>query len=153
MAYSLIWTPLRVNCHLGVRILEVLLYLKGNHYEWYMCVSTAMMMQCESWWFDVINAFKHDNILSIGPNTRILMDFKNWGEAKVFKHQDLSAWSLSYLKNGISVASSFDLQDYIYNVACEVWLWVIDMMFPLWFNHHTNIRNKTRNQNLHYKYS
>ena len=51
---------------------------------------------------------------------RILVNFKNLGEAEVFKHYDLSAWSLSYLGNDISVASSFDLQDCIYNVVCEV---------------------------------
>ena len=28
------------------------------------------------------------------------MDFKNRGEAEVFKHEDLSARSLSYLENG-----------------------------------------------------
>ena len=31
---------------------------------------------------------------------RILVDFKNWGEAEVFKHEDPSVQSLSYLENG-----------------------------------------------------
>ena len=31
---------------------------------------------------------------------RIFMDFKNRGEAKVFKHKDPRAWSLTYLENG-----------------------------------------------------
>ena len=28
------------------------------------------------------------------------MDFKNRGEAEVFKHEDPRAWSLTYLENG-----------------------------------------------------
>ena len=28
------------------------------------------------------------------------MDFKNRGEAEVFKHKDPRAWSLTYLENG-----------------------------------------------------
>ena len=38
----------------------------------------------------------------------ILLDFKNWGDAEVFKHKDprVSVWSLHYLENGISVAVS-----------------------------------------------
>ena len=31
---------------------------------------------------------------------RIFVDFKNWGEAEVFKHKDLRAWPLSYLEDG-----------------------------------------------------
>ena len=36
------------------------------------------------------------------------MDFKNRGEAKVFKHKDTRAWSLSYLENGVYLYCNMD---------------------------------------------
>ena len=27
-----------------------------------------------------------------------------------------------------------NLKDYIYSVGCEVWLWILDMMFVIWFS-------------------
>ena len=30
----------------------------------------------------------------------IFVDFRNRGKAKVFKHEDMRVWSLSYLENG-----------------------------------------------------
>ena len=40
---------------------------------------------------------------------------------------------------GFAFVYNIEPKDYIYSVACEVWLWVSDMMFLWWFS-------KTHNQ-------
>ena len=55
------------------------------------------------------------------------MDFKNQGEAEVFKHEDPKVWSLTYLENG----DVFILQCRQSNCVFYYKLFVIVMLFDI----------------------
>ena len=69
------------------------------------------------------------------------MNLETEAKPRFLNHEELRAWFLTDLDNGtvIQPPQAAKPKEYIYSVACVVWLWVLE-------NHHRNIISETHNQ-------
>ena len=60
---------------------------------------------------------------------RLFMDLETEAKPRFLNHEGLRAWFLTDLENGMvaQLSQTAKPKDYIYNVACVVWLWVLDV--------------------------
>ena len=72
---------------------------------------------------------------------RLFMDLETKAKPRFLNHEEPRACFLTDLDNGtvIQLSQTAKPKDYIYSVACVVWLWVLE-------NHHRNIIPETHNQ-------
>ena len=57
------------------------------------------------------------------------MDLETKAKSRFLNHEEPRVWFLTDLKNGmvIQLSQTAKPKDYIYSVACVVWLWVLDV--------------------------